>query len=132
MNIKPSKTWIAAVLLTVALAAVTSCGSNGGDTVTGPGPSPGPGPGPGRELNSPDLDFGDTFEHRFAAGGTFPYHCVHHAMNGTVQVSAAAADTLVNVVINSSVAPFPGASVKPGGRVVWVNNTRDLHTVTSD
>ena len=27
---------------------------------------------------------------------------------------------------------YPAASVKPGGRVVWTNNTSVLHTVTSN
>jgi plastocyanin len=53
-------------------------------------------------------------------------------MTGTVQVDAAATDTLVAVRIASSSAPFPAASVKPGGRVVWTNNTSMVHTVTSN
>lgn len=128
MNLKTSKAWSTIVLMAVALATVTSCYSGGGDVVTGPGP----GPGPTRELDSGNLALGDRYEHRFATAGTYPYHCVHHPMNGTVQVSATAADTIANVNINTSSGPFPGASVKPGGRVVWINNTRDLHTVTSD
>jgi plastocyanin len=53
-------------------------------------------------------------------------------MTGTVQVADAATDTLVNVSIVSSSSPFPAASVKPGGRVVWTNNTNMVHTVTSN
>ena len=53
-------------------------------------------------------------------------------MTGTVQVSASDLDTLVTVTIVSSSAPFPGASIKPGGRVRWVNNTGTVHTVTSN
>ena len=39
---------------------------------------------------------------------------------------------LAAVGITSSLEPFSPASVKPGGRVVWTNNTLMLHTVTSD
>jgi len=86
-----------------------------------------------KELNSGDFGPGATFQHRFAAAGSFPYHCVHHgAMTGSVQVTDAATDTLVNVGIASSSSPFPAASVKPGGRVVWTNNTNMVHTVTSN
>lgn len=34
--------------------------------------------------------------------------------------------------IVSFTAPIPGASVKPGGRVIWTNNTGMIHTVTSN
>jgi plastocyanin len=53
-------------------------------------------------------------------------------MTGSVVVNAAAPDTLVNVSIVSSTSPFPAASVKPGGRVIWTNNTSMVHTVTSN
>ena len=53
-------------------------------------------------------------------------------MTGSVVVSAAATDTLVNVSIVNSDASFPAASVKPGGRVVWINDTDVIHTVTSN
>jgi plastocyanin len=49
-----------------------------------------------------------------------------------VVVSASATDTLAALSITSSTSPFPAASVKPGGRVVWTNNTVMLHTVTSN
>lgn len=117
--------WRSAVLLALALAATTSCGSGYGDSPTTPIRV--------RELDSPNLAPGARFEHRFAAAGSFPYHCIHHApMTGSVQVNANAADTLVNVSIISDTSPFPAASVKPGGRVVWINNTQSIHTVTSD
>jgi plastocyanin len=115
------------LMLVLAVAAVTALSSCGSDTApTNPGSG-------ARELNSGDFGPGGTFEHRFLAAGSFPYHCVHHApMTGTVQVDAAATDTLVAVSIVSSSAPFPAASVKPGGRVVWTNNTSMVHTVTSN
>jgi plastocyanin len=53
-------------------------------------------------------------------------------MHGTVQVTATATDTVVDVSITSATMAFPAASVKPGGRVVWTNNTNVHHTVTSD
>lgn len=112
---------LTALVLTLALATAPSCKYDAPTAPAGP-----------KELNSGDFGSGDSFQHRFAAGGTYPYHCIHHAMRGTVRVMDTATDTLVNVSIVSSSAPFPGATVKPGGRVVWTNNTPDVHTVTSD
>ena len=113
------------LLASAALVVLSSCGSDESANPAGPGAA--------KELNSGDFGPGATFQHRFAAAGSFPYHCIHHgAMTGTVQVNAAATDTLVNVSIVSSSAPFPAASVKPGGRVVWTNNTNMVHTVTSN
>ena len=112
----------AVLVLALALATAPSCKSG---TPTGPESA--------KELNSGDFGPGATYQHRFAAAGTYAYHCIHHApMRGNVQVMDAAPDTLVNVSIISSTTGFPAASVKPGGRVVWTNNTADVHTVTSD
>jgi len=122
-----SLTWSLAAVLILASASLWSCSKS--STPTGPGG----GGGATKELNSGDFGASASFQHRFFAAGAFPYHCVHHApMVGTVTVDASAADTLVNVSIVSSMAPFPAASVKPGGRVVWTNNTGSVHTVTSD
>jgi plastocyanin len=122
-------TWLPAILLAMALAATASCYSSGGK---GYPTAPGGGGGP-RELNSGDFGPGATFQHTFATAGTFNYHCIHHGpMTGSVVVRADAADELVNVNVANSMAPFPAASVKPGGRVVWTNNTADIHTVTSN
>ena len=125
-------TWLPATLVAMALVATASCYSSGGKGYpTAPGG--GGGGGTPRELNSGDLARGATFQHTFATAGTFNYHCIHHApMTGSVVVRADAADDVVNVSIVNSMAPFPAASVKPGGRVVWTNNTGDVHTVTSD
>ncbi len=131
--ITKSGTWLPAIVLAMALAAA-SCSSSGGGTTnpTSPGGGGGGG-GVSRELNSGDFGPGATYQHRFATTGTFPYHCIHHSpMTGSVVVSAAATDTLVNVSITSISMTFPGASVKPGGRVVWTNNTGSIHTVTSN
>jgi plastocyanin len=119
------------MLAVVSLAAVASCSSGGGNSSpTGPGPGTG---GGGPELNSGDFGPGGTYQHRFATAGTFNYHCIHHfAMRGSVLVTDAATDSLVNVSITTDVAAFPGASVKPGGRVIWTNNDNMVHTVTSD
>lgn len=114
-----------ALLLPLLLLAAASCKSGSGGSPTGPGTP--------RELNSGDIAPGGMFQHRFAAAGTYPYHCIHHPpMTGTVQVNANAADTLASVSITSSTMSFPPAVVKPGGRVVWSNNTGELHTVTGD
>src|SRR5262249_61297850 len=114
-----------------AVLAAASCSAgagHGGGAPTSPG-----GNGAGAmELNSTTLGPGDTYEHRFETAGAYDYYCIfHQAMTGRVVVDPSATDTLVNVSITSSAAPFPPASVKPGGRVVWTNNTVMGHTVTS-
>jgi plastocyanin len=125
MPTRRTLSWSLVAILVVALAGVWSCSKSSSPT------SPGGG-GTAKELDSGDISPSTSFQHRFSTAGSFPYHCIHHAiMTGTVVVSASAADTLVAVAINS-IAPFPAASVKPGGRVVWTNNTIMLHTVTSD
>ena len=119
--------FVIAVALTLGLAA--SCNS-GGSSSTPTAPAGG---GTGLELNSGDFGQNATFSHRFAAAGTFAYHCVHHAaMTGTVQVSAGAPSMTASVSITSSTSPFPAASVQPGGTVTWTNNTGMIHTVTSN
>jgi plastocyanin len=127
MNAKSKYRWIPAILVAVALVAAVSCSTSkgGGGYPTAPPAA--------RALDSGDFGPGATFQHTFATAGTFAYHCVHHSpMTGTVQVSDGATETVVNVSITSSAVPFPAASVKPGGRVVWTNNTGMVHTVTSE
>src|SRR5580765_2906912 len=125
------KLWLPAVLLTVILAGVASCNS-GGYNKTGYPTAPAP-PMGARELNSGDFGAGASFQHRFFVAGTYAYHCIHHApMSGSVTVDAGAADTVANVSITSSTMSFAAATVKPGGRVVWTNNTGVVHTVTSN
>jgi len=120
--------WLPAILLSLVLAAASSCNSGYG----GKGGYP-TGPGTPRELDSGNIGSGGTFAHRFVAAGTYAYHCTYHGpMRGSVSVTASAADTLANVSITSSTTGFPAASVKPGGRVVWTNNDGMVHTVTSD
>jgi plastocyanin len=120
--------WVTIALLAATAATLYSCGSSsygGNSNPTSPGPP--------KELNSGNITPGHTFEHRFAAAGTYNYHCIYHGpMTGSVTVSDAAADTLVQVNIVSSTSGFPGASVKTGGRVVWTNSTSMTHTVTSN
>ena len=124
MNLR-SGTWLLAIALVTAIGAA-SCGGGGGKATTAPAVTAG-------ELNSGDFGGGASFEHRFLTSGTFPYHCIHHSpMTGSVRVGDAVADTLVNVSITSDAAPFPDATVRVGGRVVWKNNTGMVHTVTSD
>jgi plastocyanin len=114
---------LSAVIITVA----SSCGSSSNNNyTTNPNPTP-------KELNSGDFGNGGTFQHRFATAGTFPYHCIHHTpMTGSVVVSDAAPSSDVTVTIVSSSAPFPAATVKPGGQVTWTNSTVMVHTVTSN
>ncbi len=40
----------------------------------------------GNELNSGDISPGGAYTHTFNTLGTFNYHCVHHAMNGSITV----------------------------------------------
>jgi plastocyanin len=118
--------WVYAIVLTLAFAAFASCGYDDNGYSSTPPTTTG-------ELNSGNIAPSATFQHRFMTAGTFPYHCIYHSpMTGSVSVDAGAPDTLVNVSIASSSAPFPAASVKPGGRVVWTNNTTMIHTVTSN
>jgi hypothetical protein len=127
--------WIPAFALMAGLAAACGAGGGyGGGNPSGPGGGGGNGSGGApKELNSGDFGRGGSYTHRFATAGTFRYHCLHHSvMTGTVVVSDAALDTLVNVSIVSSTTPFPGATVKKGGRVHWTNNTSMVHTVTSN
>ena len=123
-------TWRTSFLIALTLGIVTSCSSNGAsDTPTTPG---GGGGGGTRELDSGTMAPGDTYQHRFAVAGAYQYRCLFHSpMTGLVEVDTGAADTLVLVSIISSSQPFPAAAVKPGGRVVWTNNTSTQHTVTS-
>jgi plastocyanin len=109
----------------VALA----CGSGGG----GYGSNPGGGGTTTKVLNSGNVAPGASYSHTFTKAGSFAYHCNYHSvMKGTVTVSAAATDSLVQVNITSSSTPFPGATVKTGGKVTWKNNTGMTHTVTSN
>jgi plastocyanin len=127
MKFRASKLGFAAIVLAAGLAGTSSCySSKGNNYPTSPG-------GIGRELDSGDFGAGATYQHQFAAAGTYGYHCIHHGpMVGSVQVSDAATETVVNVSITSSTTAFPAATVKTGGRVVWTNNTNMVHTVTSN
>jgi len=128
--IRKRDAWIPAALLAVVLAGA-SCSKGGGDGRPTP-TSPGGGGTGSLELNSPSLAPGDTYEHRFWAAGNYSYYCIYHApMTGVVIVDANALDTLVTVSITNAVSPFPTVGVKPGGRVVWTNNSIMAHTVTS-
>jgi len=127
--IRKRDTWIPAALLAVVLAAASCSSGKGGDKSA----PTSPGSVGSHELNSPNLAPGATYEHRFWAPGAYAYYCIYHgAMTGSVIVDANALDTLVNVSITSSVSPFPTVGVKPGGRVVWTNDSPMTHTVTSE
>jgi plastocyanin len=120
------RAWLRLGLLSLLLVSAAACGSsnNGAGQTTNPGTP--------LELNSGDFGTGGIYSHRFSTAGTYAYHCVHHSpMTGSVVVNASATDTLATVSITSDTSPFAPASVKPGGRVVWTNNTGMVHTVTS-
>ena len=116
----------ALVILALVVVAAAGCGSKSGGGPTTM-------PGNGLELDSGDFGPGAAYQHRFNTAGTFAYNCIHHSpMTGSVSVNASATDTLATVSITSDTSPFPAATVKPGGRVVWTNNTGMVHTVTSN
>ncbi len=118
--------WAATAVLLVASAGIWSCSKSSSPTAP-------PGGGGGPELDSGDFGQGQAYTHRFTTAGSFPYHCIHHApMTGSVTVTPSSTDTLVIVSITSSTSPFPPATVRPGGTVVWTNDTPMVHTVTSD
>ena len=133
--VAPGKVWIPVLLLSIGLVAL-ACGSSGGGYGGSGSPTyPGGGGGGGttKELNSGNVAPGASYSHTFTKAGSFAYHCNYHSvMKGTVTVSAAATDSLVQVNIASSSAPFPSATVKTGGKVTWKNNTGMTHTVTSN
>lgn len=132
MRLRQVVPWSLVAVLAVVLAGAWGCSSsnNGYSNPVAPG---GGGGGGAKELDSGNIGPGAAFEHRFFTAGNFNYHCAFHSpMTGTAVVSSSAADTVVNVSITSSTSPFPGASVKPGGRVIWTNNTGMTHTVTSN
>jgi plastocyanin len=126
MTRKAWKPGLIALTLAMALAVTSSCSSSkGANAPTAPGPS--------RELDSGNLSLGGVYQHRFTVSGTFAYHCIFHTpMTGTVHVDASAADTVAHVSITSSTMSFPAASVRPGGLVIWTNNSGAVHTVTSN
>lgn len=122
MTVRPSL--VVAVTLLAFAFLLASCASKKSS------PSPA---GGARELDSGDIAVSASWPHRFFAAGDYTYHCRYHgAMTGTVTVDAGAADSVATVTIVSSVAPFPAASIRPGGKVTWVNNTAMVHTVTSN
>jgi plastocyanin len=124
--------FVAVVAVAVVAASCTSSGGGYNSNPTAPPPPPGT-PPPAKELDSGNIGTAGSYQHRFVSAGTYNYHCIYHGpMTGSVQVTDAAADTVATVTITTDTAPFPGASVKPGGRVVWNNNSTMIHTVTSN
>jgi plastocyanin len=128
MNRNPGVS-LAAIALGAALTvAVAGCG--GGDKGTNPPPG-----GSTKELNSPTLNGGNTYVHRFFTAATFPYHCtVHPGMTASVTVSAGApaADSVQAVSITGNTFSPSTLTLPVGGKVTWTNNDGVPHTVTSD
>ncbi len=128
---RPVASSLLVLLLVAAVLASGSCGKSSSPTSPTYGAPPPPPPAT-KELNSGVFGPGQIYQHVFAAAGTYLYHCqIHAPMTGSVTV-AAGGDSVANVSITSSMAPFPAATVRPGGKVIWTNNTTASHTVTSD
>jgi plastocyanin len=93
-------------------------------------------PPPTAELSSGNLAPGMVYQHTFANAGTYPYHCtIHAAMTGN-QVVVDAGSAVDSAVVNIVSMTAPGFSpssvtIKPGGRVRWINTHTTTHTVTS-
>jgi len=88
------------------------------------------------ELNSGNIPPGGVYQHTFANAGTFPYHCTLHAAmtgNSVVVAAGATADSALVSIVSASSPGFNPSSVtiKPGGRVRWINAHSMTHTVTS-
>lgn len=121
-------TFFLLALLAAGALGISSCGDDNGPTNPGTGGNP----PPAKELDSGTFGPGASYSHVFGTAGVFPYHCeLHPTMTGSVTV-AAGGDSLVNVSIVSNTDPFAPATVRPGGRVTWTNNTNMPHTVTSN
>ncbi len=113
---------LTAALLLVAMA-VLGCSKSKSSSVTSPA----------AELNSGLIAAGTSFDHKFAAEGTFNYHCtIHSNMHGSIVVSAAASPGDSNVVMSGLTFVPSSLVVKPGVTVRWTNNDTVAHTVTSD
>jgi plastocyanin len=124
MKVHRRITPFAALLLVALVALVASCSDKG--------TNPGGGGGGTKELNSADITpGGGQFPHTFANVGTFPYHCIHHSMTGSVQVVGGAAMSVAVTITDNQFSPS-SVSVAPGGTVTWTNNGGSPHTVTSD
>jgi plastocyanin len=113
---------IAVALLALAVAGLAvSCASD-------PAPNS---PPVVKELDSPDIGSGGTFNHVFATAGSYPYHCRFHSMSASVHVQAGHPMTAA-VSITDNAFGTPTALVAPGGTVTWTNNGTNTHSVTSD
>ena len=106
----------------VAFAVMSGCSSSdSGNKVTNP-PTTEP-------FESGDLTHNGSFQHTFAAAGSFGYRCRHHVgMTGSISVTAGASDSQVVTMADNS---FPASPpIKPGGYVRWINGGNNTHTVT--
>lgn len=109
---------------------VASCGGGGGGGPTGPGPGPGPGTGPTFASGNMSTTPGNNlFVRTFTEEGTWGYRCtLHLGMNGSVQVSAAGADSPSVSITNNQFTPA-AVHVKTGSYVKWTTN-QGIHNVT--
>ncbi len=125
MNMR--RTWIAAGTLgLLAVVALIGCSKN---------KSTNPGGGGGTVELGSTLPPGGSFNHPFAAAGSFPYHCsIHPIMTATITVATGGADSAVVNITGPTANGFQPqtVTVKVGGSVRWTNSSSQTHTVTSN
>ncbi len=123
--------------LVAASSLLLGCGKSSSPTNPGGGIGGGGGGGGGganTPFDSGTLTAPAAFSHAFPTAGTVTYHCNFHVslgMVGTINISAAAADSIVNVTASGTTFSPSTITIKPGGIVHW-NIASGTHTVTSD
>ena len=96
---------------------------------------------PPMEINTGDLEWGGnvtggSVEHVFRTAGTFRYMCMRHTnQTGSVVVAdGSPADSATVQITDASITGFSPATVtiRPGGRVRWVNVSEQNHALQSE
>ncbi len=81
-------------------------------------------------FDSGTLNPGQSFTHRFAEAGAYPYYCmIHTFMRGNVTVTGVAKTSAVSIH-NFAFNPAD-VTISVGTTVTWTNNDSMAHTVTS-
>jgi len=114
-----------ALVLMSGLIAVSSCSDD---------ESTNPPAGSARLFDSESVPNGSTFQFTFNDSGAVPYHCeIHPIMTGMVTVASGQADSDTVFIVNPTATGFSpqNVSIRPGGFVLWINQSV-THTVTSD